>query len=134
MKCILFGIPFNIGVFFLPLVCLARWQKSAKKDKKINKNPCVRACVRVTPPPIAFACNVGIFFSEIVSYMSYGASLWDRRARNYPAWERFSILRTVNLGGYGVFPGGLHSDCTHQFLFCQQNNYFLDVIMLSHYY
>ena len=92
VRCILFEIPFNIGVFFLPLVVLAKWQKSAKKIIKINKNPCVRACVRVTPPPMAFACNGDIFFSDIVSYMSYGASLWD------------SVL-----GGRGdivYFPGG----------------------------
>ena len=27
-------------------------------------------------------CNVAIFFSKIVTCTSYGASLWDRRARN----------------------------------------------------
>ena len=47
---------------------------------------------------------------------SYGATLWD------------SVV------GYGVFPRRFYSDCTDQFLFCQQNNYFLDVNSLSHYY
>ena len=62
------------------------------------------------------ACNVDIFLCEIVTCTSYGATLWD------------SVV------GYGVFPRRFYSDCTDQFLFCQQNNYFLDVNSLSHYY
>ena len=61
-------------------------------------------------------CNVAIFLCEIVTCTSYGATLWD------------SVV------GYGVFPRRFYSDCTDQFLFCQQNNYFLDVNSLSHYY
>ena len=76
--------------------------------------PCAYA--RVTGGPTVFACNVAIFLCEIVSCTSYGATLWD------------SVV------GYGVFPRRFYSDCTDQFLFCQQNNYFLDVNSLSHYY
>ena len=66
--------------------------------------------------PYVYVCNVAIFLCEIVTCTSYGATLWD------------SVV------GYGVFPRRFYSDCTNQFLFCQQNNYFLDVIVLSHYY
>ena len=61
-------------------------------------------------------CNVAIFLVKLVSCTTYGATLWD------------------SVGGYGVFPRRFYSDCTDQFLFCQQNNYFLDVNSLSHYY
>jgi hypothetical protein len=61
-------------------------------------------------------CNVAIFLVKLVTCTSYGATLWD------------SVV------GYGVFPRRFYSDCTDQFLFCQQNNYFLDVNSLSHYY
>ena len=61
-------------------------------------------------------CNVAIFLVKLVSCTTYGATLWD------------SVV------GYGVFPRRFYSDCTDQFLFCQQNNYFLDVNSLSHYY
>ena len=61
-------------------------------------------------------CNVAIFLVKLVSCTTYGATLWD------------------SVGGYGVFPRRFYSDCTDQFLFCQQNNYFLDVNSLSYYY
>ena len=61
-------------------------------------------------------CNVAIFLVKLVSCTTYGATLWD------------------SVGGYSVFPRRFYSDCTDQFLFCQQNNYFLDVNSLSHYY
>ena len=61
-------------------------------------------------------CNVATFLVKLVSCTTYGATLWD------------------SVGGYGVFPRRFYSDCTDQFLFCQQNNYFLDVNSLSHYY
>ena len=51
--------------------------------------------------PYVYVCNVAIFLCEIVTCTSYGASLWD------------SVM------GYGVFPGGLHSDCIGGFTFCQ---------------
>ena len=86
--------------------------------KNEKKRYIFRACAyaRVTPGPPAFACNVDIFLRKIVSCTSYGATLWD------------SVV------GYSVFPRRFYSDCTDQFLFCQQNNYFLDVNSLSHYY
>ena len=97
----------------LPLV-LHQWWRNDKL--KLAEN--IRACAYawVTRGTGIFACNVAIFLCEIVCCTSYGASLWD------------SVV------GYGVFPRRFYSDCTDQFLFCQQNNYFLDVNSLSHYY
>jgi hypothetical protein len=90
--------------------------RSELTNQKWQKYLCAYAYAWVTGGMGICVCNVAIFLCKIVTCTSYGASLWD------------SVM------GYGVFPRRIYSDCTHQFLFCQQNNYFLDVIMLSHYY
>ena len=109
-RVLLFGLV--LGVFGGGLFAFGQFSMRITQ-KNINKS---HTHARATPPPPAFACNGDIFLREIVSCTSYGATLWD------------SVV------GYGVFPRRFYSDCTDQFLFCQQNNYFLDVNSLSHYY
>ena len=50
------------------------------ENKDIYFLPCTHA--RATGGPGVFACNVAIFLRKIVTCTTYGASLWDRRARN----------------------------------------------------
>ena len=109
----------NYYAWCLPLACSfdCLWSVCINDVSKTNKKiPIACAYAWVTGGGVAYACNVAIFLCEIVTCTSYGATLWD------------SVV------GYGVFPRRFYSDCTDQFLFCQQNNYFLDVNSLNHYY
>ena len=85
--------------------------------RKIYFLPCTHA--RVTGGVWVFACNLDIFFGKLVTCTHYGATYWDTLYSKRCRGGRVPILRTVILGGYGVFPGGLHSDCIVGFTFCQ---------------
>ena len=99
------------------LVCLWFIVNELEIDKSKVAEILMCVCIRMGHGGYGhMLCNVAIFLRKIVSCTSYDATLWD------------SVV------GYGVFPRRFYSDCTDQFLFCQQNNYFLDVNSLSHYY
>ena len=112
------SLPILSRVFWwVWLVCLWFIVNELEIDKSKVAEILMCVCVRMGHGGYGhMLCNVAIFLCEIVTCTSYGATLWD------------SVV------GYGVFPRRFYSDCTDQFLFCQQNDYFLDVNLLSYYY
>ena len=74
-------VLFVVGCCWGGVVCL--WFVSMKQDNQKCKEIYIfcRAYARDTPGPPAFACNLDIFFSELVTCTHYGATYWDNLYR-----------------------------------------------------